>query len=267
LKDPVVIFFLVAALCILQRLQRGFSLKYLSLLIFCAGGIAAFRFYILLALAPAAVAGFIIDSRKSLRQVVARVVALLILGLGLSYFGFLGSIESKFGIGGFYTIERLSNNRKWLATAAESGYGKDVDVSTFSGMMSTLPLGFTYLMLAPFPWDVENVRQAVTIPEVIVWWVMIPLLGYGIWYTLRHRPRDAISILLFLLILTFTYSISQGGTAYRQRSQVQVFYLIFVAVSLVVIKEKRDDVKSAMRRNVLALQTRYGRRPNTVDSH
>jgi hypothetical protein len=44
-------------------------------------------------------------------------------------------------------------------------------------------------------------------------------------------------------MLTLAYSVFQGnvGTAYRQRSQLLVFYFIFVAVGAVLLKERAED--------------------------
>ncbi|HVG29052.1 MAG TPA: hypothetical protein VM864_04970, partial [Pyrinomonadaceae bacterium] len=52
-------------------------------------------------------------------------------------------------------------------------------------------------------------------------------------------------ILVFTMMLTLAYSVFQGnvGTAYRQRSQLLVFYFIFVAVGYVLMKERREDRK------------------------
>ena len=44
------------------------------------------------------------------------------------------------------------------------------------GAISAMPVGFAYLMFAPFPWQATNFRQAITMPEVLIWWAMIPLL-------------------------------------------------------------------------------------------
>jgi ABC-type Fe3+ transport system permease subunit len=48
---------------------------------------------------------------------------------------------------------------------------------------------------------------------------------------------------LFTTMLTLAYSIFQGnvGTAYRQRSQILIFYFIFVAVGAVLVKERREN--------------------------
>ncbi len=106
-----------------------------------------------------------------------------------------------------------------------------------------MPLGLAYLLLAPFPWQLASLRQSITLPEMIVWWVSFPLLIIGIWFTLKHRLRQALPILLFTTMLTLAYSIFQGnvGTAYRQRSQILVFYFIFVAVGAVLLKERQED--------------------------
>ena len=52
-------------------------------------------------------------------------------------------------------------------------------------------------------------------------------------------------ILIFTTLLSLAYSVFQGnvGTAYRQRSQLLVFYFIFVAVGYVVVLEKREEKK------------------------
>jgi hypothetical protein len=48
---------------------------------------------------------------------------------------------------------------------------------------------------------------------------------------------------MFSLMLTVAYSIFQGnvGTAYRQRTQIQVFLFILVAVGWTVYKEGREN--------------------------
>jgi hypothetical protein len=50
-------------------------------------------------------------------------------------------------------------------------------------------------------------------------------------------------------MLTLAYSVGMGniGTAYRQRSQLLVFYFIFVAVGYVLYKESREEMKQRAR--------------------
>jgi Ca2+/Na+ antiporter len=78
---------------------------------------------------------------------------------------------------------------------------------------------------------------------MLVWWMSFPLLVLGIWFTIKHRLRQSLPILIFTSMLTLAYSVFQGniGTAYRQRSQLLVFYFIFVSVGYVLLKERRAD--------------------------
>jgi hypothetical protein len=134
-----------------------------------------------------------------------------------------------------------------LATSAKSGFGRDVDVSTTSGALSTIPLGLVYLLFAPFPWQLGSLRQSLTFPEMVIWWAAFPLLVLGAWFSLKHRLRQMSSIFIFTSMLTLAYSVFQGnvGTAYRQRAQLLVFFFIFVAVGLVLVKEKREERRRA----------------------
>jgi hypothetical protein len=65
------------------------------------------------------------------------------------------------------------------AQSAQSGFGKDIDVSTPEGVLTIIPVGMTYLLLAPFPWQLTTLRQMITLPEMILWWLSLPLLVLG----------------------------------------------------------------------------------------
>jgi hypothetical protein len=168
-------------------------------------------------------------------------VVVLALGLGLTYMGVLRTAGAQLEVYG--DLEAVQRSRADLVRSANTGFGQDVDVSTASGALSAVPLGMAYLLFAPFPWQLASLRQSITLPEMVAWWVSFPLLAMGIWFTIKFRLRQALPILLFTTMLTLAYSIFQGnvGTAYRQRSQILVFYFIFVAVGAVLLKERQED--------------------------
>jgi hypothetical protein len=101
------------------------------------------------------------------------------------------------------------------------------------------------LLFAPFPWQLTSLRQSITLPEMVIWWASFPLLILGLWFSIRYRFRQISPVLIFTVMLSLAYSIFQGnvGNAYRQRSQLLVFYFIFVAVGLVILLEKREEQK------------------------
>ena len=240
MKDGLIIFLLVLAMTMVLQLQEKFNYAALLLLVFSMFGILSLRFYIFYMVAIAVAGSFIVGLSTSVQSIARRTVALILIGLSLTYLGVIRNASVDFERYG--NLERIQNSREDLSRA-ESGFGEDIDVSTIGGAISVLPIGFAYLMFAPFPWEVTNFRQAITLPEVLLWWAMIPLLIAGLWYAIRHRLRSSIPVLIFSLMLTLAYSIFQGnvGTAYRQRTQIQVFLFIFIAVGWALFKENKEN--------------------------
>ena len=192
----------------------------------------------------AAVAGsFVIGTSSTRGSLFRRVSALIIAGVALTYLGVVRTATTDFDKYG--DLERIQVSRQDLARSADSGFGEDVDVSTTAGAITAIPIGFAVLMLAPFPWQFSSFRQSITIPEVLLWWFLLPMMCWGIWYAIKHKLRSAFPILVFSGMLTLAYSIFQGnvGTAYRQRTQIQVFLFMFISVGWVLLKEKREDRK------------------------
>jgi len=250
LKDGPIVFFL--ALCILATLKLGqkFSSIYMLALIFSLIGVLSFRFYVFYMLIAAVGGAFLIGMRTFTAQSIARqFVVVLVLGLSLTYFGVTRYANAQFEQ--YANLEQLNRSRQDLATSAASGFGREVDVSTTNGALTTIPTGLVYLLFAPFPWQLGSLRQSLTLPEMVIWWAAFPLLILGVWFSLKYRLRQMSPILIFTSMLTLAYSVFQGnvGTAYRQRAQILVFYFVFVAVGFVLVKEKRQE-----RRRIRKLQ-------------
>jgi 4-amino-4-deoxy-L-arabinose transferase-like glycosyltransferase len=245
LKDGPIVFLLAVAMYATLKLGERMSPGYLTLLILSMVGMLSLRFYIFYMLSAAVAGSFIIGMRKLTGQSLARqFVVVVAVGMALTYVGVLrtaGQQYERFG-----TLEAVQRSRADLSTTG-SGFGRDVDVSTARGALTAIPVGMAYLLFAPFPWQLTSLRQSITLPEMILWWASFPLLVMGVWFTLRHRLRQALPILIFTAMLTLAYSVFQGnvGTAYRQRSQLLVFYFIFVSVGVVLVKERGEDRRRA----------------------
>jgi hypothetical protein len=241
LKDGPIIFLLTLSMLATLKLGEKFSVKYVSALVLALFCLLTLRFYVFYIVVIAVVAAFVLGRRQLTAQSFARqMIIIILIGVALGYFGVTRYASQQ--IETFGTVEQLQRMRLDASQSAASGFAEDVDVSTTSGALSTIPLGLTYLLLAPFPWQLASLRQAITLPEMIIWWASIPLLVLGAWFTIKHRLREIAPILIFTSLLTLTYSIVQGnvGTAYRQRAQLLVFYFVFVAVGFVLVKERRE---------------------------
>jgi hypothetical protein len=242
LKDGPIVFLLALSMLATLKLGERFSTKYVAVMVFALYGLLSFRFYIFYMTAAAVAGAFVIGMRpQTTRNLVRQFAVVLAIGLGLTYMGVLRTADAQLEVYG--DLEAVQRSRADLVRSANTGFGQDVDVSTASGAISAVPLGMSYLLFAPFPWQLASLRQSITLPEMVVWWVSFPLLVLGIWFTLSYRLRRALPIMLFTTMLTLAYSIFQGnvGTAYRQRSQILVFYFIFVAVGAILLKERQED--------------------------
>jgi hypothetical protein len=152
----------------------------------------------------------------------AMVVMLVVAGLSGS------TVESS----ELLNLQAVSTYRAGMASTANSGFSRDIDVSTVQGALSFLPVGMATLLLAPFPWQMVSLRPLIAAPETIAWWLLFPATLRGLVLTVRNRFHSASPLLLFSASLTIAYSLMQGnvGSAFRQRAQIFVFLFIFTAV-------------------------------------
>jgi hypothetical protein len=248
LKDGPIVFFLALAIFCTLKLGEKLSLKYIALLVLSLLALIALRFYVFYMISVAIGGAFIIGMQQITATSFARqFIAIILLGLALTYIGVTRTATLQFERYGDLAL--LQRSRKSQARSAESGFGQDVDVSTTSGAITTIPVGVLYLLFAPFPWQITSLRQSITLPEMLIWWGSFPLLVLGLWFTIKYRLRIISPILIFTVMLTLAYSVFQGnvGTAYRQRAQLLVFYFIFVAVGFVLVREKREERKQRER--------------------
>ena len=241
LKDGPIVFLLALIMLATLKLGERLQTKYFIVLALSLAGLISLRFYIFYMATAAVVGAFLIGMRPLTSQSLARQLVVVVgIGLILTYFGVLRRASAQLEV---INLQMVQNSRSDLATSAQSGFAKDIDVSTTSGALTAIPVGMVYLLFAPFPWQLANLRQSITLPEMLVWWGSFPLLVLGAWFTVKFRLRQALPILIFTSMLTIAYSIFQGnvGTAYRQRSQILVFYFIFVAVGAVLLREQQED--------------------------
>lgn len=241
LKDALIILALALSVLATLRLMEKITTTYVLVLIGCLLALFSLRFYIFYMMCAAVAGSFIIGMKSlSTQGFLQRFVAVGVIGLAFTWFGVLQSASAQ--IEQYANLRTVKITRQDLAGAG-SGFMKDVDVGTTEGALTVIPVGLLYLMFAPFPWDFSSLRQSITLPEMAIWWLCFPLLVLGIWYSLKHRLRQVSPIIIFTTMLTIAYSLFQGnvGTAYRQRSQLLIFYFIFVSVGMVILKERAED--------------------------
>lgn len=208
-------------------------------------GLTLFRSYLLYAAVGPFVLAFVLSRSK---DIVRNVIVGSALILALSY---LGVREGAGGKAQIFDLEEMQRLRSWSASeaAAESGFARDADISTASGVLTLLPTGLLYFFFAPFPWQIGSTARMMAIPETLYFYTFVPGIIVGIGILFRRRFADSIGVLLMTMTVTFGYAIGQGnvGTLYRHKAQVIGFYYAFAAIGM----------ESRRRKGVMALYPAY----------
>jgi hypothetical protein len=237
IKEPTVIFLeSVILYCCVSMMAKGSSLRHLGAAVLAAILVMPFRFYAgYMAAFTIAVTVVLtqVDWRK-IRPTQARWIAvgavIILAGAAL----LLVQRDARFEV---YTLDYAQHFRHAVTIGQGSGVQVDYDLSTPTGLAFSLLVGSTYLLLAPFPWQLTggSMRMLLTGPEVVAWWAVL-LIGVipGIKYALTRRLIETLPLFLFLAGLGFIYSATFGnvGLAYRQRAQLLPWLLILAAVGI-----------------------------------
>lgn len=243
MKDGFMVFLVILCIYLLIKLQEKFTVPIILLLILTLFGILTLRFYVFYFALFTCVGSFIFGSERVVANNLKLTVVIGVIVLVLSYTGV--ATIGKEQIERLSDLESIQYSRSTLARDASSGFSGDTDIRTVSGALTAFPVGLTFLLLAPFPWSFGSLRSALPLPEMLVWWVSVPFIFTGFKYTFLNKFKKAIPILLFTVTLTIVYALFQTnvGTAYRQRTQIQVFLFIFIAVGWTLWQEKKENLR------------------------
>ncbi len=222
---------LCLCLCTLYTLKlrskwNPISLVCLLISLFCLYALRHYAFYIIFV----AIAGTFLFAAKRFTplKVLQGGILIIVIGVAFAYFG-AGDVAQQ-----TFDLKRIQSGRVWSAKAANSGFGGDVDITDPRAAIGFLPIGIMYVLFAPFPWMVTNLRQLITLPELIAWWALVPMMIRGYWFLVKHRLRESFAICIFIVGLIFAYALYQSntGTAYRHRAQLYGFFFVFISVGI-----------------------------------
>jgi 4-amino-4-deoxy-L-arabinose transferase-like glycosyltransferase len=239
-KDPAVMLSIAVCMYAVIRLQERFSVSHVLLFVASSLALLSLRFYIFYIVAFATLGTFLFGSRRGVLR--GAVTQVFLVGVFLAAFSFAAQRETVERQRQYFDLRQVQIARADQANLGKSTIGNDVDVSTPAGALAALPRGLVYLLFAPFPWSITGLRQTLTLPETLAWYALMPAFVRGLRFTVRHRFRQCLPILVFAGMLTVAYALFQGnvGTAYRQRTQITMFFFVFMGVGLVHKSDRRD---------------------------
>lgn len=228
-RDAPALFLIAWAAALGQDLLRRVSLAKALTLIACLGVLATLRSYIFLLLAAALVGAFLIAAvRRPGRALAVAVLATL---------GILLLVRGA-GLGEEFLAEdylvRIDHQRRLNALVGNAAIEMGAhDISTPAGALVYLPTGLAYFLLAPFPWQLGG-RQALALPDLLVWYACLPLVVMGAIWAYRRRRVPALVPLLAGISICLLYALVEGnvGIIVRHRAQALVLLLPYAGVQV-----------------------------------
>jgi 4-amino-4-deoxy-L-arabinose transferase-like glycosyltransferase len=230
LKDILVTFLIAVALTSCISLKEKTTVSAALGILLPLAAIQPLRFYNVYFVGLSVAVALILDKGGRLLTGVYKQIFLVAAGVAL--FVLLGNAGKAQQDLDYFSLEFVSSYRYNMATTARSGFDANIDISTPGAALAYLPIGMSYMLLGPFPWQWTSLRPLIAAPETIFWWTLFPATIRGMVFAIRKSFSLTSPLLLFSVTLTCGYSLIHGnvGSAFRQRAQILVFLFIFSAL-------------------------------------
>lgn len=241
--------------------NRDFSLKNFSLLLFSFYLIALVKLYILLAFLPAVSLWILQTYSHKIGNLALRIltwsffVAITI----IAFFYFANEFSKELNR---YSLEKVaqtsSATRGWIAYAS-GDEGSSYDLGEFEptvqGMLTKFPAGVVVTLFRPFPWEAKKLIMGVSALEAVVFLLGTLLVfirnGLGVFKRVLSDPNLTF-FLFFSVIFAFAVGVSSYnfGALSRYKIPCLPFYAALLVVLYYVPQKKLKNVSHSQARRL-----------------
>lgn len=165
------------------------------------------------------------DIVKSLLILAVVTILIFTVGRGIFKIDFLMSVLD---------VENIQDLRE-THYGAGSTYFEIGDLTSPVGILKAIPVGFSYMLLSPFPWQwiggTDMVEKALA-PDMVLYYIILPSVILGFIRTIRRNPLLGSILITYFFAVALPYSIFIGnfGTIYRLRTQLLPFIFVMAVV-------------------------------------
>jgi Dolichyl-phosphate-mannose-protein mannosyltransferase len=244
LREPGVYLMMAIAVNGAVRLIDRPSLGPIVVLVVSIGLLFTFRADVALMTGVGLVVALMIGRRQVASGVVSGIGTLalilaLVVGGGLGYSGYRFVTHSS--------LQQVNLVRSNSSESAASGFLPEANVSSGQHAASYIPLGGAYFVFGPAPWQLHNLRQALEVPDLLVWWFLLPSLWRGIREGWRQRGREVLVYVLPAVAVTvvLTLLVANFGTVVRERMQVVILLVPLMSLGWSVRHPARPAAPAA----------------------
>lgn len=239
LKEAAIVFLVALAANLAVRSLDRISLGSLMGVAGAVGVLFTFRAWVALVMAAGFVAGIALGRRELLSGLGTAVgvtsLGAVVLALGLGYSGYQAAIDTD--------LNQAQIVREDLARSGASGFDAGADISTPSAAITYLPKGLASFTLGPFPWQITGARQLAVVPDLAVWWLLLPSMWRGVRGAMARAGRRILVLAAPAIAAMILLSLAVGnfGTVVRERTQVLILLVPFIALGLWLRAQRRSS--------------------------
>jgi|GEM_PF-1963600 len=94
--------------------------------------------------------------------------------------------------------------------------------------------GMAFMLFSPFPWDIRSKLQMMAYPQIMFFYLMVPLIIYGFYSGFRENKLLTAVFFIYVFFLCSVLSVASGniGAVFRHRDMVTPVFIIFFAKGL-----------------------------------
>jgi hypothetical protein len=228
----------------IQNLKELLSILLIAILIMSLVQLKAkFRFYLLLIIAIASLA------LKELRMVSFVIFYAVILPFSLILFLWKKNrilfifLVLLVGAGGAIFINHYLNYSslleyiKYMRTVRAYGntaFFSNIDITNPINFLIFVPVALLVAWLAPFPWQIGSMSQVAAMPEMLLYYALLPAMFLGCGFVMRYKLKEGGIIPVYIFIMMITLASIEGniGTLFRHRAMVLPFMFVLTGIGL-----------------------------------
>ncbi len=244
IRDSLVILVIVCLIDAQMRLAERFSTRRLVWLGVLLALLGTLRQYLFVVLIAALVAAFLIGRKGRAGRSLLTAMAALLLIIVLTRFVGFGAAEMERA-----SLEEVNLQRRYNSSveSARGSFLPQVDISTPARAVAYLPVGIVYFFFSPFPWQILSRNQMLGLPDVLLFYALLPAIFRGLVWVVRHRLRQALMLLLTVVAIALLYALVEGnvGIIFRHRAQVLVPLMVVAGIGIAAKRAARSATAPA----------------------
>lgn len=159
---------------------------------------------------------------------------LLLAGVGITViFNKYSSYSSPLEYISYMRIARAYGNTAFLS---------NIDVTNPVSFIFFAPVGLLVAWLAPFPCQIGSMSQIMAIPEMLLYYSLLPAMFLGWRFITRYKAKEGMILIAYIFIMMLLLAFIEGniGTLFRHRAMVLPFMFVLIGIG---IAQKKMAVK------------------------